>query len=106
MRLFILAILYSYLGADFLFQVKDKNGNIINEKMVISKKKKNEQIVENKKENIIENKEKKEQIDPYEEDMKIIFKALDEAKEQHKKIFGTRDEDYKRAEKFLKKFQK
>lgn len=39
MRLFILAILYSYLGADFLFQVKDKNGTIISEKIVINKEK-------------------------------------------------------------------
>lgn len=88
----ILIVISSY--ADAIITMKEKNGTIISEQKIISKKivKKDEKKIENK--------------DPYAEEMKKFNEnVIGKIKENHKKVFGTTDEQYEKIEKWLEKFK-
>lgn len=88
----LLIVVSSY--ADAIITIKEKNGTIVSQKRIISKK-----IVEKEK-------SKKENKDPYADEMKKFNEnVFGKIKENHKKIFGTTDEQYKRVEKWLENFK-
>ena len=88
----ILIIASSY--ADAIITIKEKNGTIVSQKRIISKK-----IVEKEK-------PEQENKDPYAEEIKKFNEnVFGRIKENHKKVFGTTDEQYEKVEKWLEKFK-
>ena len=88
----ILIIASSY--ADAIITIKEKNGTIVSQKRIISKK-----IVEKEK-------QKQENKDPYAEEIKKFNEnVFGRIKENHKKVFGTTDKQYEIVEKWLEKFK-
>ena len=88
----ILIIASSY--ADAIITIQEKNGTIVSQKRIISKK-----IVEKEK-------PKQENKDTYAEEIKKFNEnVFGRIKENHKKVFGTTDEQYEKVEKWLEKFK-
>lgn len=94
MKYLIISLLIASSYADAIITIKEKNGTIVSEKRIISKK-----IVEKEK-------PKQENKDPYAEEMKKFNEnVFGRIKENHKKVFGTTDEQYEKVEKWLEKFK-
>ena len=94
MKYLIISLLIVSSYADAIITIKEKNGTIVSQKRIISKK-----IVEKEK-------PKKENKDPYADEIKKFNEnVFGKIKENHKKIFGTTDEQYKRVEKWLENFK-
>lgn len=94
MKYLIISLLFISSYADAIITIQEKNGTIVSQKRIISKK-----IVEKEK-------PKQENQDPYAEEMKKFNEnVFGKIKENHKKVFGTTDEQYEKVEKWLEKFK-
>lgn len=94
MKYLIISLLIASSYADAIITIQEKNGTIVSQKRIISKK-----IVEKEK-------PKQENKDPYEEEIKKFNEnVFGRIKENHKKVFGTTDEQYEAIEKWLEKFK-
>ena len=94
MKYLIISLLIASSYADAIITIQEKNGTIVSQKRIISKK-----IVEKEK-------PKQENKDPYTEEMKKFNEnVFGRIKENHKKVFGTTDEQYEKVEKWLEKFK-
>lgn len=94
MKYLIISLLIISCYADAIITIQEKNGTIVSQKRIISKK-----IVEKEK-------PKQENQDPYAEEMKKFNEnVFGKIKENHKKVFGTTDEQYEKVEKWLEKFK-
>lgn len=94
MKYLIISLLIASSYADAIITIKEKNGTIVSQKRIISKK-----IVEKEK-------QKQENKDPYAEEIKKFNEnVFGRIKENHKKVFGTTDKQYEIVEKWLEKFK-
>ena len=94
MKYLIISLLIASSYADAIITIKEKNGTIVSQKRIISKK-----IVKKEK-------SKQENKDPYAEEIKKFNEnVFGRIKENHKKVFGTTDEQYEAIEKWLEKFK-
>ena len=94
MKYLIISLLIARSYADEIITIKEKNGTIVSQKRIISKK-----IVEKEK-------QKQENKDPYAEEIKKFNEnVFGRIKENHKKVFGTTDKQYEIVEKWLEKFK-
>ena len=94
MKYLIISLLIASSYADAIITIKEKNGTIVSQKRIISKK-----IVEKEK-------QKQENKDPYAEEIKKFNEnVFGRIKENHKKVFGTTDKQYEAIEKWLEKFK-
>ena len=94
MKYLIISLLFIRSYADAIITIQEKNGTIVSQKRIISKK-----IVEKEK-------QKQENKDPYAEEIKKFNEnVFGRIKENHKKVFGTTDKQYEIVEKWLEKFK-
>ena len=94
MKYLIISLLIASSYADAIITIKEKNGTIVSQKRIISKK-----IVEKEK-------QKQENKDPYAEEIKKFNEnVFGRIRENHKKVFGTTDKQYEIVEKWLEKFK-
>ena len=94
MKYLIISLLFISSYADAIITIQEKNGTIVSQKRIISKK-----IVKKEK-------PKQENKDPYAEEIKKFNEnVFGRIKENHKKVFGTTDEQYEAIEKWLEKFK-